>query len=418
MVDEKNVLDILNRLTAEDELQLDYNHYLVTHQVHEYIRYHCGRNGKLCYEVLNIYERWIMDTLNSQINRVESTSPLNSKHCKYTRLYDNVQCDHVNKKMIQSFAEKGVTDPESLFNDIQCIIKHSRHILSIENVKTRKPLDIRLQQQRQPMNVKSNGKRTLDVNHQNVNGPTLYECNIIGPHNVVIKKQIRPEVIAAARRKLTSFSILTKDDIERFLPRLVAKLTIIYETINDRGQHWGLSFKFGEFLNIGYNIRNIAFSSPFNYQLHNIIYPTGGFCSLFAFIDFWFGSFGQQFWDVDMLKHAGDWFINPPFTEDVLERTVLKFTNVFDILATSEQKLTIHMLAPDWSDATFTRILLSPKMSPYLQMFHLMKRFTYKFSSPDGNEFTSPVNARYIIISNAVKMSTADETRLLKALHN
>lgn len=118
---------------------------------------------------------------------------------------------------------------------------------------------------------------------------------------------------------------------------------MLYDCMDMNSQCWSISGPILEQLTKEYNPQFEGFSHSFNSLLHK------RFCSRFWKYEKSFGSIGNFFTtDLTSLEESC-MFINPPYTEKVLNETAIK---VIDTLNKATKKMTLILMYPNWGDET------------------------------------------------------------------
>lgn len=187
----------------------------------------------------------------------------------------------------------------------------------------------------------------------------------------------------------------------------LAILMLNYSSILSASQHWGLSSSHWAKL-ITFGVRNEAFASPINSR---IITSGGNYFSIFPH-DAVFGSRGN-FFDCDMADYPGDWCINPPFTEDLMEKTVdkvLKFLEYDNLIGSP---VNIFLLMPSWDDAKAVNKL---RASEYKIFEKKLVKGSYNFEDKNGVEFVSGVDSLYFVLSKELKDASPEKIKILESI--
>lgn len=186
------------------------------------------------------------------------------------------------------------------------------------------------------------------------------------------------------------------------------RMAIRYESLAPGGQQWSLPESFGIFLYEKFNVCNIGFASPFNFQLRNIHVESESkklkplFYSLFPDTDAFIGSRGNFFNQENghMSRIDGNWFLNPPFTPCILEKTANKLMNEFAYAMENNLALEVHYLMPAWKDSAWYKTFSSSK---WLKWEVSLPKNTYKFevsgTRHDKKTITAKVNCIYMLFS-------------------
>ncbi|MDE2095919.1 MAG: hypothetical protein KGL39_01580 [Patescibacteria group bacterium] len=168
----------------------------------------------------------------------------------------------------------------------------------------------------------------------------------------------------------------------------VARAALRYAAIIDGGQQWGLTQKHADALYDTCLVRNEGFASPFNSRFRTK--PDTAFFSLFPDVDAPFGSHGN-FFAADMTAHKGNWLVNPPFVNDILETAARK---VIAFVA-SGTDARVFFFMPAWRDSPCYQLLTT--------CTHTVLQVTLKkpeLELPSGKRFRSPVECFYFVLAS------------------
>ncbi|VVB70519.1 Phosphorylated CTD interacting factor 1 WW domain protein [uncultured archaeon] len=166
-----------------------------------------------------------------------------------------------------------------------------------------------------------------------------------------------------------------------------------YLSINSGHQQWGLVQSHYDYLYDICGVRNEGFASPMNSRL---IGKVGAkFCSLFPETDEVFGSIGS-FFSNHLYNQSGNWIINPPFIESIIDLMADKILTELDECLKIKKEIMCFILLPSWEDTSGFRKLIVSKF--YTQRFNL-KRYKFHMEDQDGNVFLSKTNCIYLVIS-------------------
>lgn len=176
-----------------------------------------------------------------------------------------------------------------------------------------------------------------------------------------------------------------------FGTRAVVASALLHSTLPDSGQQWGLPQAHADDL-YALGVRNEAFASPFDSRFAGKL--DARYCSLFA-ADKALGSTGN-FFGTNMLDHAGDWQINPPFVESILAAAAKKALAAVTAAAEQKKELTVWFLMPDWTDSECYRTLFE---TPYARL--RSRLWGFFLEKPDGTTFLSRTTFVYFVLSSA-----------------
>jgi hypothetical protein len=178
-----------------------------------------------------------------------------------------------------------------------------------------------------------------------------------------------------------------------------AKLALRYDSLLARSQHWGLPQSHFEDLYHQFGVRNEAFASAFNSRL--LGKPGAFFCSLFPDLEARLGSRGNFF---EIKDFEGNWEVNPPFIEKILEQAAKKILNWFD----EGRRFRVFFLMPSWTD---TPAYLLLDKSKYRVAKILLQRGKYSFQLPDETLIKAPVNCYYFGLSSLCSETESSSLR-------
>lgn len=182
----------------------------------------------------------------------------------------------------------------------------------------------------------------------------------------------------------------------------VTRMAMLYESMAPGGQQWSLPTAHFNMLYSDFGVRNEAFASPLNSRLMTL--PGGRYFSLLE-VDKQLGINSSQgdFFAASnsMTNYPGNWEINPPFIENVLQRAAEKVVGTLSGLETSVPQpevpnMTIFFVGPEWSDSTYYNILHN---SPYRRFEQTLVGGTYFYESMDGKQVPTRVKSFYFILS-------------------
>jgi hypothetical protein len=255
-------------------------------------------------EVGNIVERWLMSSANS-----------NGPHaCVYLHMSLDIGAA-ANQKMAAEIAEKKLASPQAATRLVQRLL----------NMVGARRADLQAAMQSDPA-------QSVVVAH----------CD--GSLRCQLEQIEFCQPLTAATEALVRIGGCTA----------AVAAALRYAALAPGGQQWGLPRAHVQFLYDSFGVRNEAFASPLNSRLLGL--PGARFCSLFPDTDGVFGSIGD-FFAADMAALPGNWVVNPPFVEALLERAARKCIEAVEAARAAGGALTVFFVAPDWRDAEFHRLL-------------------------------------------------------------
>lgn len=167
---------------------------------------------------------------------------------------------------------------------------------------------------------------------------------------------------------------ITLSNLKRFDPMDIKLMILRYKTFVSGGQQWSIPRPV--YINL-YNIgaRYEAFASPLNSKMMGL--KDAKFCSLFPDIDKPFGSIGN-FFDIDLYSNKDEriWVMNPPFVEDLLNKSMEKVIESLDHCVKNNLKLTVYGVMPAWTDM---RSYIQMKTSSYLKYDERLHKGKYYY---------------------------------------
>jgi len=174
----------------------------------------------------------------------------------------------------------------------------------------------------------------------------------------------------------------------------IAKMVVRYASMGAAGQFTMTPRSVVQFIAKTFDIKYEGFGAPFNVDLP--------FCSLMYDVDIPFGSMGPFSWK-QLLRRSGNWSINPPFTEKLLELTVSNVLMACDHLPIRDETQ-FHVLFPGWEDNPWMDILTGKEYSQYLVETIHMKLGEFSFERIDGTPLYKPFGGLvYTVFSPAGK---------------
>ena len=311
-------------------------------------------------EVGNIVERWLMSSANSNgahSNGAHSNGP---HACTYLHMSLDPGAA-ANQKMASEIAEKGLATPRHSLQLVQQLLNM---------VGARRAA---LQAAAQSDSAQSDSAQSNSAQSDSAHCDGSLRCQL---------EQ------AEFCQPLTEAT----DTLVRIGGRTAAvAVALRYAALAPGGQQWGLPRAHVRFLYDEFGVRNEAFASPINSRLLGL--PGARFCSLFPDTDGVFGSIGD-FFAADMAAHPGNWVVNPPFVEELLERAARKCIAAVAAARAAGRALTVFFVAPDWRDAEFHRLLAvaaaaSLRLEP--------RRYFYE--SPAGDRIPTRAASAYFALS-------------------
>ena len=190
-------------------------------------------------------------------------------------------------------------------------------------------------------------------------------------------------------------------------------VAVRYAVIASGGQQWGLPRNHVRELHRLHGVRNEAFASPLNSRLLGL--PDAHFCSLFPDTDGPFGSLGD-FFAVDLAATPGNWVVNPPFVEALIERAAAR---CLDACASADTRgadtrgapeITFYFVVPAWRDARFYQMLHE---SPHCAAELALEPGRYYYETPAGARVPTRAPSVYFALSSK---KTAAHVRALRQI--
>ena len=235
----------------------------------------------------------------------------------------------------------------------------------------------------------------LDINLENLNfKKKIFDCDIN-----TLRKDDNYIYFENFKYKMNSrISYL----IEKTSLKDVCILCLKYASLNPGGQQWGIPFATADHL-YNLNFINEGFASPINSRL--IEKNKFNFCSLFYDIDVLYGSIGS-FFDTDLCQYEGNWSINPPMIESIINKMADKILTTLN----QNKKISIFVSLANWRDSEGYQKLLS---SQYLQHYSVLPPGIAYYNDSDKNII--PINTysvAYFILGKPVATMGLRETWL------
>jgi len=301
-------------------------------------------------ELGNIVERWLISSANS-----------NARACVYLHMSLDIGAT-ANKKMAAEIAEKKLALPRAAMQLVQQVLDTvSAHRAALQSAADSADAAI----------VECNGSLSCRLGQSRVE----FRQPLTAATEALVRLGGGTAAVAAALR---------------------------YAALAPGGQQWGLPRAHVQFLYDSFGVRNEAFASPLNSRLLGL--PDARFCSLFPDTDGVFGSIGD-FFAVDMAALPGNWVVNPPFVEALIERAARKCIAAVEAARAAGGALTVFFVAPDWRDAEFHRLL---KEAATASLRLTPGRYFYE--SPAGDRIPTRAASAYFALC-------ADGAGAISALH-
>ncbi|MFA7286856.1 MAG: hypothetical protein WC052_04335 [Patescibacteria group bacterium] len=171
-------------------------------------------------------------------------------------------------------------------------------------------------------------------------------------------------------------------------PILAARIAMRYDTIIVSGQQWAIPAAHVDHLYANFNVRREAFASALNSRLYGK--DGAKYCSLFPDIEV--GSLGSFFEQTRDDITGFNWIVNPPFIEDIMEKTARIFVDNMSV----EKPQTVFFILPAWVDSA-AHIILS--VSPHLVAKKHLAPGSYVYEDPSGNVIDTKSASTYFIMS-------------------
>lgn len=333
---------------TSDDLTIDYNQYTTSVAVLQRVLKLANKDEKKEYEARNCLERWIMSRLNEDAAGV---------------IYSTVRMPVVDDKFIQELIDKKLVkdkkEGENVLLDINDTIKQS-------------------------------------TSHQEKTAQLVPKCD-------------------AKKIAFGSFGIPTIPRMRKFIGtvscRDIVRAALRYKSLQEGGQHWGLTQEHADDLYNNFGVRNEAFASPFNSRFAGK--PNATFCSLFLDTDSPFGSIGDFFGVSSEKWQSGNWEVNPPFVEDVLLKAVDKVLEETKKAKEKRVNIRAFVLTPAWEDSKFFKKLTA---SPHVVHQEKLQKRRFTFEMSDGETFVSPVSCVYTCLSSGEETEKGKIAKMMHAL--
>ena len=175
--------------------------------------------------------------------------------------------------------------------------------------------------------------------------------------------------------------------ITNFGLTVTANVYLRYESILAGSQHWGIPWPVADVLYQN-NFVNEGFASPLNSRL--IDKENGRYCSLFPTID---PNSAGSFFDVNLLDFPGNWSINPPMIESMIEALVDKVISALSVAAGKAYFISLS----NWEDMPAYQRL---KSSPYLKEMRILPKSKYYYHTPNKEVIVANFESVYFILAD------------------
>lgn len=169
-----------------------------------------------------------------------------------------------------------------------------------------------------------------------------------------------------------------------------------YDSILPGAQHWGIPWEVSNLL-YKYNFLNEGFASPINSRLIDL--PNGKYCSIFPDTDP--DSLGS-FFDVDLIEYDGNWSINPPMIETIIESSVDKILTNLTLHAGKAYFISLA----NWIDMDSYKRL---QYNKNLKKMQILYRGTYYYQNPDKDIIKANFNSVYFVLTDENHPGFPDE---------
>lgn len=324
------------------ELNGEYQQWILTEKIQD-LYSHLSK--RVQYEAKNVLERWRISMVNENLT--------NSALPSWLTIYASTSLvKPYNIKMLQEFQDKKIPDADKL---VKLTLQH----------------------------VDDDVKKCPSL-------PRSWNLTPLWDH--------KQNTVEYGRFKT---SYLFQDKNDEFKTNWL-RMAMRYSSLAPGGQQWGLTQKLGIALYEKFNICNIGFASPLNFQLQNVNVKEKNkvlFFSLFKDTDQFFGSHGSFFImeGKRMIDYPGNWWINPPWTPCILELTANRIIEELKIATDQGVALEIHYLMPDWKDTEWYNTLSKSK---YLKRELLKVKLQYDIEVIGQKIFKAPINSIYMVLSS------------------
>lgn len=180
-------------------------------------------------------------------------------------------------------------------------------------------------------------------------------------------------------------------------PKKLLSVCLRYSSLMMSGQQFSIPQSFANSLYQYLEINNEGFASPFNSKF--LDKPDGYYCSLFPDLEKYFKSQGD-FFETEL---NGNWEINPPFIESIIEKTV---DRVIEQLTTTDHCQTFVIILPNWPDSIGFQKLRNLSCPDYLKREEIKPKGYYHYETAYGEKIRANFDTVIFFISNDQRVTS------------
>lgn len=188
---------------------------------------------------------------------------------------------------------------------------------------------------------------------------------------------------------------VTLDTTYRYLPLMVSMKSSSAGHIqtNFAGQQWCISYEYSDILCKKFGIRNEAFASPFNARLFSKKGADYKYYSIFN-EDVAVGSSGN-FFEIKLTNIPdGNFMLNPPYIESIMENAVKFMIEILEYCRMNDVDKLFFVLLPKWDDAAALQIMRKSKFLKHEQ------EVEFNYYDHSDLEITAKFKKVYFILDN------------------
>lgn len=187
----------------------------------------------------------------------------------------------------------------------------------------------------------------------------------------------------------------TMETTYRYLPLMVSMKSTSTSLIhaNFAGQQWCISYEYSDILCKKFGIRNEAFASPFNARLFSKKGTDYKYYSIFN-EDSIVGSSGNFFEIKLSAVPDGNFMLNPPYIESIMENAVKFMIEILEYCKMNDIDKLFFVLLPKWDDAAALQIMRKSKFLKHEQ------EVEFNYYDHADTEITAKFKKVYFILDN------------------
>lgn len=248
-----------------------------------------------------------------------------------------------------------------------------------------------------PSNIKAVIKKVIDIILFNINKEVkeCKDCQVSFKEvNGIISYKTSTE---SNSKTIISINIKNFRNIEDIAKKNNIKdafvLSLRYASFITGGNHWSIPKKYYNYLYYNCGVRNEGFASIINTKA--LLHPDSKFCSIFPDLEGKYGSLGS-FFHISIEDHSGNWIINPPYTEEIINRTIDKLLDQMGSLKTAKA---FFVILPNWMDNDSINNLLHSK---YTLKSIVIKPGEMFFETQNQSAYITKTEQIYCVIYNKI----------------